>query len=152
MNISLPYNRFCEMGLWTGVAERFKSAACSLFFVDIKNPLKTIQKTWSTISHVPTLPKVGKVSDFLSPDAIIKPSIISPAKLPDAVNILPILPINPLSDKKSDIFPKPDVASVLPTNPLSKQKTENSPKTTDAPIIPKSPLSLPKKNPVSIFG
>lgn len=60
------------MGLWTGMEERFKSPLCSLFHVDLKQPLKTFEKAVKSVPYLPQLAKVGSVSDFLNSSSISK--------------------------------------------------------------------------------
>ncbi|XP_001605713.1 liver carboxylesterase 1 [Nasonia vitripennis] len=150
--------RFCEMGLWTGIAERYKSTACSLFMVDLKDPLKTIQKTFSSISQVPQLAKVGSVADFVNVDTIAKPDL---SKLPISPQIIPN-PLANLQNGKSpiptEIIPNPlagnqqNGKSAIPqiiTNPLGDKMNPNS---------PTIPTKLPgllnsRKNPLGgLFG
>jgi hypothetical protein len=111
------------MGLWTGIEKRFTSAACSLFHVDLKNPLKTIRKTLKSISKPPLLPQVGKVTDLLNVGEIPGPAKIPVPKIVDAPKILP----NPLSNRKS--------------GQKSKKPAE----------MARIPIGVPK-NPISLFG
>ncbi|KAJ8673091.1 hypothetical protein QAD02_004352 [Eretmocerus hayati] len=71
--------KFCEMGLWAGIGERIKSSACSLFQVDLKDPLKTIDKTLNSFGQIPgQFPIQPPIPSI--PSAI--PSIPSPVNIP----------------------------------------------------------------------
>ena len=111
------------MGLWTGIEERYTSALCSLFHVDLKEPFKTVERTiTSGLSKVPTLAKVGSVSEYLNVDKLKPNGLIPPIKLPiDPTKVLH----NPLSGEKPDLpLPKlPEAGKVIP-NPLSDKKPE----------------------------
>lgn len=143
------------MGLWTGIAERYKSAACSLFKVDLKDPLKSIKKTFTSISQVPQLAKVGSVADFVKVDSLTKPDI---SKLPIPSQVIP----NPLAGLQNgnspiptEIIPNPlgnqqngksNIQQMIP-NPLGDKK-KNSPIPTHLPGLP-----IPKRNPIGgLFG
>ncbi|XP_014229907.1 liver carboxylesterase 1 [Trichogramma pretiosum] len=100
--------RYCELGLWTGELERLKSSFCNFLFLDsIKDPIKTVQRTFNTISNVPRLAKVAEVSDFLDLSKIDSPVKI-PLNLP-SVNDLPgniasgISNLNPLGSGNNPV-------------------------------------------------
>ncbi|XP_014219967.1 liver carboxylesterase 1-like [Copidosoma floridanum] len=131
--------RFCEMGLWTGLEERFKSAACSLFFVDIPNPLQTFQKSVSAVSNgIPSFPKVGSVADFFNPNSSLAsaPPFQVPLEIPKLPTVIPQsntagLPQIPFFNRPSSA--RPTRRPTSPRRPLF---------STRSPSLLRNPLSI----------
>ncbi|XP_058799315.1 cocaine esterase-like [Phymastichus coffea] len=134
--------RFCQMGLWTGIEERFTSPLCSLFHVDLKNPLKTFEKAVKSVPSLGQFAKVGSVSDFLNTSAIPQIPFVP------SLNDIPFKPPISLPGINSGKAPIPKI----PIPGLLGQKPSGGNSNTGKPAIPGIGFIPTVTNPTGFAG